>query len=93
MLPLPTRVDLGVMAMKEYSTFLKAPVLLFSVIYRTLIGGGLSLLQGCSQCILQPQLKGQYIELNVKTVLFQIIQFSMSMQFKCKNSPISIIIV
>ena len=46
MLPLQARVDLGVMAMKGYSTFPKAPALLdltirlFSVISRTLVGGG-----------------------------------------------------
>ena len=45
MLPLRARVDLGPMAMKEYSAFPKAPALLeltirlFSVISRTFIGG------------------------------------------------------
>ena len=32
---------------------------LFSVISRTLVSGGLTPLQRCSQCILQPQLTGQ----------------------------------
>ena len=32
---------------------------------------------------------GQHTELNVKTVLFQIIQFSISTQFKYKNSKLS----
>ena len=32
---------------------------LFSVISRTLIGGGLTPLQKCSRCILQPQPTGQ----------------------------------
>ena len=41
-----------------------------------------------SQCILLPQPTGQYTELNVKTVLFQIIQFSTSTQFKYQNSSI-----
>ena len=31
---------------------------------------------------------GQYTELNVKTILIQIIQFSLSTQFKCQNSSI-----
>ena len=45
-LPHPVRVELGVMAMKGYFTFLKAPALrepnirLSNVIFRTLIGGG-----------------------------------------------------
>ena len=46
MLPRWARVDLGAMAMKGYSAFPKAPALLeshheiFSVISRTLVGGG-----------------------------------------------------
>ena len=52
-------------------------------------GGGLTSLQRSSWCILQPQLTGQYTELSVKTVLFQTIQFSISMLFKCQNSSIS----
>ena len=46
MLPFQARVDLGAMAMKGYSAFLKVPELLethirlLSVIYRTLMGGG-----------------------------------------------------
>ena len=58
---------------------------LFSVISRTLIGGSLNPLQTCIWCILQLQPTGQYTELNVKTVLFQIIQFSISTQFTCQN--------
>ena len=50
--------------------------------------GGLTSLQRCSRCILQPQPTGQYTELNVKTVLFQIIQFSISTQFTFQNSSI-----
>ncbi len=42
-LPLWARVDLGAMALKEYSAFPKAPgnliIRLFSVISRTLVGG------------------------------------------------------
>ena len=60
MLPPRVRVDLGAIAMKEYSTFPRAPALLkpqhqiFSVISMTLVrGGGSSLLQMCSRCILQ----------------------------------------
>ena len=45
---------------------------------------GLTPLQRCGWCILQPQ----PTELNVKTVLFQVIQFSISMRFKCQNSSI-----
>ena len=66
MLPRRARVDLGAMAMKGYSTFPKAPqhcwnltIRLFSVISRTLVRGGLTPLQRCSQCILQPQLTGE----------------------------------
>ena len=63
MLPLRARVDLGAMAMKGYSAFPKAPALtirLFSVISRTFVReGGLTPLQRCSQCILQPQPTGQ----------------------------------
>ena len=45
---------------------------LFSVIFRTLVrGGGLTPLQRCSQCILQPQLTGQYTDLNVRQFYFR----------------------
>ena len=44
-------------------------------------------LGGGSQCILQPQLTGQY-KVKFQTVLFQIIQFSISTHFKCQNSSI-----
>ena len=57
------RVDLGVMAMKGYSTFPESPGITEAslsncFISRTLVcvaGGGLTPLQRCSQCILQPQ--------------------------------------
>ena len=39
-LPLQARVNLGAMAMKRYSAFPKAPVLLLSVISRTLVWAG-----------------------------------------------------
>ena len=55
------RVDLGVMEMKEYSTFPKAPELepdhqmRFSVIYRTLVGlVGPSQLHKSTRCIEPP---------------------------------------
>ena len=51
--------------------------------------GCLTPLQRCNQHILRTQLIGQCTELIVKTVLFQIIQFSISTQFKCQNSTIS----
>ena len=72
MLPLRSRVDLGAMAMKACSTFPKAPASLephhqiFSVIYRTLVGGGgLTPRQRCSWCILQPQLTEKFTKLIV----------------------------
>ena len=64
-LPLRARVDLGAIAIKGYSAFPKAPASLephnqTAVISRTLVGGGgLTTLQRCSQCILQPQPTGQ----------------------------------
>ena len=92
MLPLQARVDLGVMAMKGCSTFLKATESLephhqiaYCHILDTRWGGGLTPLQRCSRCILQPQPTGKYTELHLKTVLFQIIQFSISMQFRCQK--------
>ena len=54
-----------------------------------LFGGGLTPLLRCCQCILQPHPTKQYTELNVKTVQFRTIQFSISTQFKCQNCPIS----
>ena len=95
MLPLQARVDLGVMAMKGYPAFPKAPALLeptirlFSLISRTLVGRDLSPLHKSSWYILQLQPIGQYTELNVKTVLFQTIHFSISIQFKYQNNSIS----
>ena len=63
MLPLRARVDLRAMAMKGYPAFPKAPALLEShhqIVLRYIqdirCGGGLTLLQRCSWCILQPQL-------------------------------------
>ena len=61
---------------------------LFSFISRTLIGWCLTPLQKCCRCILQAQPTEQYT-VNVKTVLFQIIRFSISSQFRCQNSSIS----
>ena len=64
MLPCQVRVDLGAMAMKGSSTFpkpqhhWKLTIRLSSVISRILIGG-LTSLQRCSWCILQPQPTGQ----------------------------------
>ena len=66
-LPRRSRVDLEAMAMKECSAFPKAPALLelhhpiqlFTFISRTLTGGGLTPMQRCSQCILQPQPTGK----------------------------------
>ena len=51
--------------------------------------GGLTPLQRCSRCILHPKPIWQYTELTVKTVLFQMIQFSISTQFRRQNSSIS----
>ena len=52
----------------------------------SLVSGGVLLpLQSCSLCILQPQSTGQ-LRVNVKTVLFQIIHFSINTQFKCKKT-------
>ena len=70
MLPFWVRVELGAMAMNGCSAFPKAPTSLeptirsFSVTSKTLIGGrslgvGLTPLQRCCQCILQPQPTGQ----------------------------------
>ena len=63
MLTLRVRVDLGVMAMKGYSAFVKAPALLkphhqmqFRVISEHSLVRVLSLKQRYSRCILQPQL-------------------------------------
>ena len=50
--------------------------------------GGLTPLQKCSRCILQPQPTEQYTELNIKSFSFQIIQFSLRMQFRYQNSSI-----
>ena len=64
MVPLQARVDMGAMAMKRYSAFPKTPELLEShhhivcYIWDTCCKG-LTPLQRCSQCILQPQPTGQ----------------------------------
>ena len=61
-LPLQARVDLGVMAIKGYSAFPKAPALLEPHILSypgQSLGGGLTPLQRSSWCILQTQLTGQ----------------------------------
>ena len=50
--------------------------------------GGLTSLRRCNRGILQPEPTGKYIELNVKTVLFPIIQFCISTQFTSQNSSI-----
>ena len=64
MLPLQARVDLVAIAMKGYSAFPKTPALpelhheiVLSYPWHSLRGGGggLTLLQRCSRCILQPQ--------------------------------------
>ena len=61
MLPLWVTVDLGAMAIKGTSNSLKFPALLkphhqiVSALSRILVGWGLTPLQSCSRCILQPQ--------------------------------------
>ena len=62
-LPLRIRMNLGAWAMKEYSATPKAPALpephrIVSCHIRDPCCGGLTLLQRCSRCILQPQLTG-----------------------------------
>ena len=62
MLPFRDRVDLGVMAMKGYSAFPKAPALLelhHQIVLYHIQDTRLTLLQRCSWCTLQPQLTGQ----------------------------------
>ena len=64
MLPIRARVDLGAVAIKEYSAFPKAPRLLEShhqIVLCHIHGnrlGSLTFLQRCSQCILQTQPTG-----------------------------------
>ena len=74
MLPLRARVHPGARAITGYSTF---PSITGTSLLDCLVsypghsfGDEFTPLQMCNQCILQPQLTGQYIELNVKTVLF-----------------------
>ena len=52
-------------------------------------GGNLTPRQRSSQCILRPPADWAKHKVNVKTVLFQIIQFSISTQIKGQNSSIS----
>ena len=51
-------------------------------------GGSLTPLQRISRCIVRSHLTGQCIVLNLKPVLFPIIQFSKSTQFRSQNSSI-----
>ena len=88
MLPLRARVDLGAMTMKGYSTFPKTPALLEpynQIVFRhnrTLIGESiLPLLREAVGVFYSPSRLGHQLFLNVKTVLFQAIQFSISTQF------------
>ena len=77
-----TRGDREAMAMKGCSAFPKPQhprnltIILFSIISRTLVGVVLPLCRGA-------------VGVNVKTVLFQIIQFSISTQFTGQNSCLS----
>ena len=79
MLPLWARLDQGAMAMKGYS----ASPYLALILFRVISGHSLGIL---------PLFRGAvgvfYTELNVKTVLIQIIQFSQSMQFTFQNKTI-----
>ena len=88
-LPHRARVDLGAMAVKGCSAFPKAPVVLEPHhqivechIQDTHWGGGLSVYSTAPTDL-------AIHRVNVKTVLFQIIQFSISTQFRCQNSSIS----
>ena len=71
------------MAVKEYSAFPKAPVLLqpYHQIVLCHIKDSRWWGWSYSRYILLPQLTGHYTELNVMTVLFQIIKFSINTQF------------
>ena len=60
MLSLRAKVDLAVMAMKEYSAFPKAPELLET--HHQIVGKGLTPQQRCILFILLPQLTGQYVD-------------------------------
>ena len=72
---------------KPYSVFPKALAILeshhqiASCHIKDTRGGNLTPLPRCSRCILQPLPTGQYTMLNVKTVLFEAIQFRISSQF------------
>ena len=69
MLPLRARVDLGAMAMKEYSTFPQISSTAGTSPSDCLVSypgnslEGLTTLQRCSRCILQPQPTGQLKDL------------------------------
>ena len=68
MLPVQVRVDLGVIAMKVYPAFPKAPASDCLVSYpghSLEWGGDLTPLQRSSLCILQPQPTGQSLQENV----------------------------
>ena len=83
MLPFQARVDLGAMAMKECSAFPKAPASLKPLPLDGLVSypghlllvvvGGLTSVQSVYSTAL-----ADWAMQNVKTVLFQIIQFSIS---------------
>ena len=64
-------MDLGATAINGYSAFRKAGTspsdCLVSYLGHSLVGGGLTHLPRCSQCILQPQLTGQESECNYMT--------------------------
>ena len=65
MLPIRARVYLGAMAKRgtqhspKLQYFFNSTIRLLSAIFRTFVEGGLTPLQRCSQCILQPQLTEQ----------------------------------
>ena len=86
MLPRRVRVDVGVISMKGYSTFPKPPAslephhpMLLCHIQDSRWAGRLTLCRG-SVSVFEPT--KQYTDLNVKTLLLQIIQFNISTQFR-----------
>ena len=95
MLPLRARVYQGAMAIKGYSAFPKPPSLLEShnqIVYcpiqDTRWWG--SYTSAAVQSVYSTAPCDRVIHrVNVKTVLFRIIQFSISTQFRCQNSSIS----
>ena len=89
MLPLRARVDLGAMAMKEYSAFPKAPALLephhqivSCHIQDTLYGGGSYPSAEVQSVYSTAPADWAIHRFKCQTVLFQIIQFSISTQFR-----------